>query len=65
MVTDDCTQVYTCTFADDGKPAPFIENLLPCSDNAICILNDDNQPECKCLEGYDGDGYSCSKYFIF
>ena len=46
----DCSSV--------GEACELVKALTPCADNASCT-DTEGSYECACLEGYEGDGFTC------
>lgn len=56
-VTADCTQVCTCSQAENGSTPNCVVNT--CSPNSQCQLKD-GRYGCFCNQGYWGDGKNCA-----
>jgi len=56
-VNNDCSEKYTCS-------APLslvaISSFKPCSEDAVCSFVAGQNPVCRCILGFVGDGYNCT-----
>ncbi len=57
-VSSDCLSLLSCT-KPEGKIS--IVKQRECSKNARCEGNANGEPQCKCSEGYSGDGFICEQ----
>ena len=46
---------YSCSGNDTDELCPECPD---CGVNAYCIIDDNDAPSCKCLQGYDGDAFT-------
>ena len=53
----NCTHKYHC----EGPNSNATLTILPeCGKNAICGIDSNNNPICICIDGYNGDGFTCT-----
>jgi hypothetical protein len=57
LTSPDCTKIYTCSAANE----PVSVEEQKCDDNAECVADKDGILNCKCSEGYFGDGLKCTQ----
>ena len=56
IVSEDCELTISC---NSPQNATVVSN--PCSENAVCIIDEDHGSSCVCADGFSGNGYECIK----
>ncbi|RMZ97258.1 c-binding -like isoform X2, partial [Brachionus plicatilis] len=54
----NCSVRFVC----DGLSGQLnVEYLRSCSTNAVCLADQNNEPNCVCIQGFVGDGFICER----